>query len=167
MAKTTPNTHNGRAIVGRKMELRQMGGAFSADLLVANPDLLAQAKTGTELTLAVRVACIDEHFPGEDRKNPAEGGVLHVLIFDPRTVTVVEDSAVSSTFDAQAAAVQKAKDDAAGNVTVQESIADALEAAHLEGDHQELVEDCPLCDWEGEVKDSEDAADAAEKDGES
>jgi CBS domain containing-hemolysin-like protein len=160
-----PKTHNGRTVAGERIELRKMGGAFSEKLLVANAELLDGVTIGTRMTLAVDVVCIDEHYPAVDRavEKIDESEVEHLLVFDPTDVVIIDRSKVAKAFKDQAANVQKAKDDARGQATVQESIGDKLEEAHLAGDHADgLVADCPLCSWEGEVEAAEQTTDPAD-----
>lgn len=153
-------THNGREIVGRKLEIRQTGGAFSADMDLVSPGWLDDYNVGDESTISMRLQYIDEHFPAENPKEPDEGGVYRKLVAVARETVLVDDDAVAPFFAAFGVDVQKAKDAAKGNVTVQESIADALEAAHLEGEHKTIVADCQMCDWEGELETAEAHADA-------
>lgn len=149
--KPTPTaaaTHNGREIVGTKIEIRKTGGEFSEDLLVANIDALDGVRVGSELVLAMRVRCVDEHHPAEDRKDPAAGGVFHKLVFDPAEVTVVDASIVEASFVAQRDRVQQAKDRAVGNTTVDGQI---RAAEHERGEHTELVDGCSECEREREL----------------
>lgn len=145
--KTTPPTgpkHHGRLIVGWKAEFRKMGGEFSEDLVVANPELLKDVKVGDRLTVAMDLVCIDEHFPAEDRKEPDEGGVFQKLIFDPEDVVVIDRSKVAGDFKAQADAIQAAKDAADGNSSIDSQIADQHDA----GEHKKLVDGCVECEKE-------------------
>jgi hypothetical protein len=148
MSNDTPPTgptHNGRLIVGQKVEFRKMGGEFSEDLIVANPELLDGVTVGSRVTVAVDLVCIDEHFPAEDRKEPEDGGVFQKLVFDPEAVVVINRSKVAKDFKAQEDAVQAAKDAAIG----QESISSQLVAQHEAGEHASgLVDDCPECEAE-------------------
>lgn len=141
----TGPSHNGRLIVGQLIEFRKMGGEFSGKLTVANPEILNGLKVGDRITAAVDLVCIDEHFPAEDRKEPDDGGVFHKFVFDPEDVVVIDRSKVAKDFQAQADAVQAAKDAEAG----QESISSQLTAQHEAGDHASgLVDDCPECERE-------------------
>lgn len=158
----------GRKIVGRKLEIRGTGGTFSKDMELLDPTWLDGLDVGDETTVALRISCIDEHFPAEDPSKPSEGGQIRKLVFVAGEVVLVDDSLVAPIFASHADAVQKAKDDAKGNTTVQQQILDALEAAHLDGKHGLAVDgddtivgkqqECPLCDWEDETADAEAAA---------
>lgn len=140
------DTHNGRSIVGKKIEIRQTGGEFSKDLLVANADELDDITVGSERTLAVRVVCVDEHYPAENRKEPSDGGVTHKLVFDPTEVTIIAPELVESMFVAQREKVQAIKDSMEGQTTLD---GEAKQQAHDAGTHADgLVDGCPACDAE-------------------
>lgn len=144
-APPTGRTHHGRLIVGTKVEFRKMGGEFSQDLMVTNPELLKDCQVGTRLTVAMDLVCIDEHFPAEDRKEPDDGGVYEKFVFDPEDVVVIDRSKVAKDFKAQADAVQAAKDAAEG----QRTLSQELEDAHERGEHADgLIDDCPECERE-------------------
>lgn len=150
-----------RTIVGRKLEIRGTGGAFSKDMDLVDPSWLDGYEVGDEMTVAIRLAIIDEQKPAEDKAKPAEGGVIRKLVADAREVTLIADDIVAAVFAGQAELVQKAKDDAKGNLTTQQAIADALEAGHLDGLHAlsgtegdgkiGKQDDCELCATEDEV----------------
>lgn len=148
-------THNGRVIEGRKIELRQTGGAFSRDLQIAFPELLDDVDYGDEILLGVRVRMIDEHFPLADKKDPEDSGVHHALIFDTVEVVVASDrsaKALEADFKGMHTVLQKHADDAKGN----ETIASQLQAQHEAGEHASgLVEGCPGCDQEKNISEWE------------
>lgn len=148
--KTTEPNHNGRPITGQKIEIRQTGGEFSKELQVANVDELKDCKVGDELTVAMRLVCIDEHFPAENRKEPDAGGLEQKLVFDPREVTIIDHDDVEAAFDAQRERVQRAKDAAEGQGRLPTD--EELHSAHTAGEHAgSLVDGCVDCDAETEL----------------
>lgn len=150
MTTAETRTHNGRPIVDDKIEIRQTGGEFSKDMLVANIDQLLDTKQGDELVLAVRVVCVDEHYPVQDRKEPADGGFIRKLIFDSREVTIVDETVVARFFDEQRDRVQRAQDEAEGQTTVDSQL---LVASHEAGEHSAgLVDGCIECDKEAALE---------------
>lgn len=139
--------YNGRKIVGNLMEIRNAGGAFSAELLVANPELLEGVKIGDEIDVGMRLVCIDEHFPVEDRKEPSEGGIKHKFVFDPVRLAMVDEDLLQEAFDAHAERVQRAKDAEAGQGRLPTD--EELHSAHTAGEHAGgLVEGCVDCEEE-------------------
>lgn len=143
--------YNGRKIVGNLMEIRNAGGAFSAELLVANPDLLEGAKVGDVVSVGMRLVCIDEHYPVEDRKEPSEGGVKHKFVFDPTHLALVDDDILDGAFEAHAERVQRAKDAEAGQGRLPTD--EELHSAHLAGEHAAgLVDGCVDCAEEADLE---------------
>lgn len=163
-----PRTHEGRPIVGDLIELRDVGAAaFSKQLAVVNSDRLAASKPGDKVYLVVEAEAVKEDLEVENRAEPLEGGFKRKLIYLARRVAFAPSDGVAGFLDEHADAFRAYEDSLRGQQQLdteaaakQKDLADELEDAHLAGKHADApVEDCPMCDWEGEKAGASDVTD--------
>lgn len=159
-------THRGRPIVGMRMSVAKVGAGLDNPIAL-DPDSVGELEVGDTVTICVDAVLVDEHFPAEHRKEPAEGGVFRAFGFDATATYFVDPGSVIEARQRHLERVELAQRERAKKPPKdvppvadgqQELEVDgaALERAHITGDHKDgKVEGCESCAWEDELEEQE------------
>lgn len=140
--------HKGRPIVGTGIIIRNTGDGLSQAMAVEPRDL----DIGDEVYVLVEATCVDMHYPAEDPKYPAIGGLRRIPVLRAGTATFLDPSEATAAIERQKVANREYADRAAGQVTISAAI---LDAEHADGAHRRLVEGCEACAEEKRLADEE------------
>jgi hypothetical protein len=151
-------SHEGRPVIGTKIKVRKTGDGLSEALKI-DPEII---KVGEERMLAVRVVCVDVQNPAENRKQPAEGGVLRMHIFDATEAAFIDGAVVEDVLAKQRERIDRAKDAEVGQGRLPTD--EELHAAHDAGEHSAgLVDGCADCDHEADLEAAENTGPAEQQ----
>lgn len=145
--------YRGRDIIRTSIIIRNTGDGLSESMAIA-PTVLEE---GDEVYVLMKCEVIDHHHPLIKGTDCIE--LKQVL--KAGTATIVDADYAEEKIAAQEARIQRAKDEAKGQGSLDTGL---LEKKHDDGDHADgLVEGCPKCDAEREAEEEEAAREAGEK----
>ncbi len=145
--------YNGRPIVGTGIIIRNTGDGLSKAMTVDPRDLTI----GDQVYVLLEATCVDMHYPVEDPKYPAIGGVRRIPVLSAGTATFIDEADASAAIQRQKEREREHADKVSGQVTISMAI---LAAEHDDGKHaKKRVPGCEPCDEEARLEAAE--ADAA------
>jgi len=136
--------YRGRDIIRTSLTIRNTGDGLS-EAMAIDPQVLEE---GDEVYVLLQCEVVDHQHPlikGTDCIELKQ-------ILRAGTATIVDADFAEAKIEAQAARIQRAKDDAQGQGSLSTEL---LEKQHSEGEHRELIEGCPICENERDAMDAE------------
>lgn len=142
---------HGRDIIDVGIIVRNTGDGLSA-AMQADPGMALDLVQGGKVFLVIEAEVIDVHWPVEDKKYPAIGGVRRQPVLRAGLGTLVghEDASLREVIEKQRDRNRRWRDEQAGQLGISEAI---LLAEHAEAKHaRKRRPECPECDRELEAE---------------